>query len=247
MCVGEESHMKPHLLAMLVLAGLAAVVSGCIFGGEAPPPAAPPQIKPVEIIDLDKVLNVLSETLDEMDIERISKADAKEFDALAARPGAAGKGPLAAARDINQEAEAAFVARLVAKLNAARVWSQPVGVAILSDGRLQGFLDPNRNNQKEGAGEKELFSVTLDEPRGRLIASDLASNFHRAAEYGFADRGMFSGYLLAAMLKRQRDVGADVSRLATVSVSPPGYHAAAVAAARKRAEAAAAAAQQQKK
>lgn len=240
--------MKSNLLATLCLVGLAAMLSGCIFGGDAPPPpSAPAQpIKPVEIIDLDKVINLLAESLDETDIERITKAGDKELDALAARPGAAAKGPLAPAKDLDQEAEGAFMGRFAGKLNAARVWSQPIGVMILADGRLQGFVDPNRNNQKEGAEEKELFTIILDEQRGRVLAFDPINNFYRALEYGVPDRSLFSGYLLAAMLKRQRPAGVDVSALAGVKVAPPGYHGAAVAAARKKAEAAAAAQQQNK-
>jgi len=238
--------MKSHLLATLVLAGLAVALSGCIFGGDEPPPKPAPPIKPAAIIDLDKVLNALTETLDETDLEKITKAGDKELEALAARPGPTAKGPIPPAKDLNQEAEGAFLGRFVNKLNAARLWSQPIGVVILGDGRIQGFADPNRNNQKDGAGEKELFTITLDEQRGRLVAFDPINNFYRAYNYGFPDRSFFSGYLLAAMLKRQKGAGADVAGLAAATIAPPGYHTAALAAARKRAEAAAAAQQQKK-
>ncbi|MCA1960587.1 MAG: hypothetical protein LDL33_07305 [Desulfomonile sp.] len=239
--------MKSHFLATLVLAGLAAVLSGCIFGSEAPPPPPPQPIKPVEIIDLDKVLNLLAETMDTMDIEQISKAGDKELEALSAPPGPAAKGPLVPAKDLNPEAEKTFLGRYVDKLNATRLWSQPIGTTIVGDGRILGFVDPNRNNQKDGPAEKELFTITLDEPRGRLVAFDPANKFYRAYNYGFPDRSLFSGYLLAAMMKRQRGAGVDAAALAGANIAPPGYHAAAVAAARKKAEAAAAAAQQQKK
>jgi len=239
--------MKSRLIATLVMAGLAAVLSGCIFGSEEPPPPPPQAIKPVEIIDLDKALNLLAETMDESDIERITKAGDKELEALSTPPGQAAKGPLAPAKDVDPDAEKVFLGRYVNRLNGARIWSQPIGVTILGDGRIQGFADMNRNNQKDGPAEKELFVITLDEPRGRLVAFDPANKFYRAYNYGFADRSLFSGYLLAAMLKRQRGTGADVSVLAGAIIAPPGYHAAAVTAARKKAEAAAAAAQQQKK
>jgi len=228
--------MKSKLLMLLVLTAVAAGLLGCLGGPSGPDPAN--KIKKIEIIDLDKVLRITFDTLDALDLEKITGADEKELEKMAAEKQPQGSVTVMPATEIDPASEKEFLRKLAAKLSRANLVSGPVGVTLLRDGSVQGFVDTNRNRARDGQGEKELFRLVLDAKRGRLIASDLKNGYNREYRYGYAPSSFFSGYFLGAMLDRQENAGFDTTRLAAMKMAPASYHRAAQMKANRAARAA---------
>jgi hypothetical protein len=210
-----------HLL-VAICAGAFLATLGCGSGlppsGDLPSAAGRPGR-----VDLDRVLKILSETLDQMDLKAIGKASDKELEAMAAQK-PDDKGKELAAKPMDKEKEQAFLKAFAENLNNARLIDDPIGVTMIGTGAIQGFVDKNRDGVKEGSGEKELFKVQLDPERKRIIASDASNQHHRDHHYGFSPGGFFMGYLLATMLSRQRASGFDASKLGQTKMSPEGYY-----------------------
>jgi len=214
----EENEMRFRLLFLALCAGVIIGLIGC--GGGAPPSGDLLKgAAKVDKIDLDRVLKILTETLDEMDLQMISKATDKELDQMAAQTASADKDKPAAGKTLDKEKEQAFLSKFAAKLNKAQLISEPIGVAMLPEGTIQGFVDLNNNGVKDGAAERELFKVQLDQQRNRILASD-ASNRYREHQYGFSPGGFFTGLLLGTMLNRQRTTGFDASKFGSIQTTP---------------------------
>ncbi len=213
--------MKRILLAAICI-GLLAGLSGCgkDSGQETKAPAPK---KSVEVIDLDKVLKVLTETMDEMDLERIAGASDSELAALGEDSSKTGKQTLSPPMRIDEASEQKFLKKFADNLNRGKLVSEPIGVAMLPDGSIQGFTDKNKNMKKEGS-DKDLFKIQIDHQRGRIVASDTVHNYHRDHHYGHPFGGFFSGYLLGRMMSQQHSAGVDTSRLSSMPMSPKGYH-----------------------
>lgn len=210
--------MRFKLFFLALCAGVIVGLIGC--GGGAPPGGdLVKSAAKADKIDLDKVLKILTETLDEMDLQMISKASDKELDQMASQTAPTEKGKPAAVKTMDKEKEQAFLSKFASKLNNARLISEPIGVVMLPDGTIQGFADRNSNGVKDGSAEKELFKVQLDQQRNRILASD-TSNRYREHSYGFSPGGFFTGLLLGTMLNRQRATGFDASKFGSVRTTP---------------------------
>lgn len=214
--------MKSTLSVTVVTLVLILALFGCS--------SSPEQTQPVksetkdEIINLDKVLDVLADTLERMDLDKIANASKKELDAMATRPDTAVEENVVPVNKLDDENDLQFVNKFALALNRARVASRPVGLNILPNGAVQGFIDVNRNKRKDGDDEVEVFLIQLDRDRGRLIASDTRNQIHRALDYGYVPRGLFTAYLLGSMLNRQRTTGFDETEFETIEIAPRGYY-----------------------
>ena len=213
----RKSHPAISTAVCLLIIGLTfSSISGC--GSSAP----------VEVVDLNKVLDVLVVVLDEQAGGAKGKAtamgDGKTADKVVEMP----------AGQEDPAIEKAFEKKFADKLNAAKLMSSPIGIDVNAKGEVIGFIDPNKNNV-QSAGEKKLFSIEIDIEGGRLIASDTSGN-RRPHRY---HSGM-SGFLLGTMLGRQSRFysGARSSLKPNYkgqSMSPTGYHRSALSKARSRA------------
>ncbi len=195
----------------LLCMGLA-ITSGCDATGS------------VDVIDLDKVLDLFAETLAELD-----------GDDSSVEAGAVQEVATDAEKAENQEK---FLALYAKKLNAAKVSSKPVGVMFADTGTVRGFADPNGNN-KQDTGEKEVFTVDVDPEEKRLIASDKTYYRDRAYRPRF---GFFTGYMIGSMMGRNRSFysGSKASmkpQWGNKSMSSKGYHKQAQSKARSAAKA----------
>lgn len=172
----------------------------------------------VEIIDLNKVLDISKNTLNEMD----AKAGDKKIDANDA----------AAKQKYMDE----FNQTLAKNLNAAKLMSTPIGTKVEREGSILGFTDTNKNMQlDDGGGEKQLFRIEIDKSKNRLIAADLQRGYYRDTQ--FSGMGFLAGMLLGNMLSRQSAAGLSSSRYSNTQMSPRNYHSGAVSRARAAANA----------
>ena len=204
----------------------------------------------VQVVDLNKVLDVFSATLAELDGEKPAEANAEgggDVKAQVAKAQAA-DGQAVAAQDVvavevvdeeDKEKTDLFVELFRTKLNAAKLVSTPIGVKIEESGIINGFADADKNNVM-GVGEKSLFKIEIDEERNRVVASDGGGHYrdhHYRRSHGF-----FTGYMFGRMLSRNRGyyTGARASakpNYGKTSMSPKTYHASAVSKAKATARA----------
>jgi len=211
--------MKVNIMSRLPLYALSLVVLGLNVG------CAPD----VEVIDLNRVLDVFQETLDEVDGEDKSSVDSSAIAEVQEGQDAEGE---------KQKAE--FLGAFANNLNEAKLISSPIGVKFAPDGALHGFKDADKNNA-QSTTEPKLFQIVIDEDRNRLIASD-TGGYHR--DHSYRPRlGFFSGYMFGSMMGSRNSyfTGAraglkpDYSR---TQMSPKTYHSAAVSKAKTAARAA---------
>ena len=219
----------PFCLVMLAL------VSGCSSSAS------------VEVVDLNKVLDVFSATLTELDgkeaadVKAEAEGDAKAGDVKTEVAKASGaKGQAVAAQKVvgievvDEEDKAktdSFVKLFRTKLNAAKLLSTPIGVKIEESGIINGFADKDSNNVM-GAGEKSVFKIEIDEQGNRVVASD-GGGHYRDHSYHRRSHGFFTGYMFGRMMSRNRGYysGARASarpNYSKTNMSPKTYHASAV-------------------
>ncbi|CAM2010482.1 hypothetical protein [Acanthopleuribacter pedis] len=178
----------------------------------------------VEVIDLNKVLDVMTATIDSFADQKVEGAE----------EGANAEEVLAAAASDNQVVSSEFLATYTKNLNEAKVMSTPVGTLMRPDGAIEGFQDSNADGKKD-SGEQQLFTVEIDVERARLIATDTQNSYHRDSGFHISPGSIFMGYMLGSMLSRQRASGISPSRYSNMKMSPRNYHSSAVSSARARA------------
>lgn len=173
---------------------LIVVLTGC--GGQS-----------VEVIDLNRVLDIMGKTFDNMEISGVgqTKIDAKDT----------------ATQD---KFMAEFNDQFAINLNQAKLVSHPIESVVNADGSVTGFNDENRNKTID-VGEKKLFTVEVDAERNRFIATDDQNGYRR--DHGFSMGGFMAGMLIGNMLTRQRGAGITGSRYANMRMNPSNYHSAA--------------------
>lgn len=208
----------------------------------------------VDIVDLDKVLQALSNVLDESSASTPvpSGTEAGSTNVLASQENTAdaatatgapsdtagvAQGTVAGGNPIQPDPakEAEFLKRYAAELNKLQAMASPVGVSMAPGGEIIGFKDPNLNNIQD-AGETKEFTVTMDPNNQRLVASD--NNGHHRP-YGFRPGGFLTAYLIGSMLNRQSSFYSGPNAAArpdfrNTTMSPNGYHKSAVSSARAR-------------
>ncbi|MFN3241979.1 MAG: hypothetical protein ACE37K_10740 [Planctomycetota bacterium] len=195
---------------------------------------------PIEVIDLDQVLDILSEELkrpidgatpETVEIDKAEDGKVAGLDETAVKP------------EMTQQ----FLTRFAKALNAAQLMTTPIGVRMDGSGSLYGFTDHDRNMQQNGS-DRALFRIDIDPDNGRMIATDLQRPQYRRDHhyrgyyhgYGYHGGGGFwMGYMLGSMRGRSDRYYAEPSRrrpsYSTMSMAPRGYHAAAQQQARTRA------------
>jgi hypothetical protein len=214
--------MKSTLSVTVVTLVLILALLGCSSSPEQTQPVK--SVTKDEIINLDRVLDILADTLERMDLEKIANATKKELDAMAARPDTAVEENVVPVNRLDEDNDRQFVRKFALALDRARLISRPIGLNILPNGAVQGFIDVNRNKRKDGDDEVEIFLIQLDRDRGRLIASDSRNQIHRALNYGYVPRGLFTAYFLGSMLNRQRTTGFDETEFEAIEIAPRGYY-----------------------
>jgi hypothetical protein len=173
--------------------------------------------KDPEVIDLDRVLEVLDE---------VAKAEAP--DEVADGQTAQKLAPL---NNEDPDRQSAFLAAFAKALNDAKLISQHVGVAMHDDGSIRGFADRDRDARRD-SGEEELFKLEIDPESGRVIASqDVAGQTYRR-DHHYTHHHYHGGYwgywLYGSMWGRQRDYyrspGRSAPDYSRMNMSSPNYH-----------------------
>ena len=179
----------------------------------------------VDVIDLNKVLDILQATLTELDGDDKDAVKGEEIKPVDKE---------------EEEKRKQFLDAYAKNLTAAKLVSTPIGVEMHDSGSIHGFADKDGDNVKD-TGEKELFKVDIDEKEQRLVATDNA-NHYRDHHYRGRSHGLFTGYMFGRMMSRgnsyysgtRASMRPDYSK---TTMSPKTYHKSAVAKARSAARA----------
>ncbi len=191
-------------LKILLAALSLVVVAGC--GGPR-----------VDVIDLNKVLSVMTATLDKMKKEHGNKTIDQND-------------PIAKQKFMKE-----FNTRFAKDLNAAKMISKPIGTRIEADGSVLGFTDTNKNMVRD-YGDRPIFKIEIDIARNRLIATDLQYGYRRDSHFSGMS-GLVTGMIIGSLLSRQRSFGITGSRFSNMRMSPRNYHSSAVSRAKSIARA----------
>lgn len=173
----------------------------------------------VNVVDLNKVLDIFQATLTELDAKG-GAAEAKEKAVV---------DQIEPVKEEDKAKEEQFLTLFRAKLNAAKVSKIHVGVVMTPAGVFQGFADADKDNVKD-SGEDELFKIDIDEERNRVVASD-GGGHHR--DHSYRHGGFFSGYMLGSMLSRNQNYYSGTRSglrpdYGKTQMSPKTYHSSAV-------------------
>ncbi len=182
----------------------------------------------VEVIDLNKVLDLFQATLTELDGEEAAAAKVNGADAEVETAEQEVVG-IEVVNEVDEAKKKEFLNLFITKLNAAKLVSTPIGVIMHESGAIIGFVDFDKDNDRD-SGDKVLFKIEIDDARNRVIASD-SGGHHR--DHRYRGGGFFTGYLLGSMLGRNRGYysGSRASMKPDYSkqtMSPKSYHASAV-------------------
>ncbi len=175
--------------------------------------------EPVEVIDLNKVLNIMTQTLDELKNTSVKDAGGEDS---------------SAPKTLSQEDIKLFLRHFEKNLNAANLISTPIVTSMAKSGAITGYADKDKNGV-QGGSDQLLFTIEMDEKGERLIARDVQNNYYRDTHYGYHGSGMggfFTGYLIGSMLTRQHSMGYSPNRFSNMRMSPRNYHSAAMSKAR---------------
>lgn len=157
-----------------------------------------------EVIDLNRVLDIMAKTFENMEI------------------GSSGQTSIDAKDTATQSKYMAeFNQQFAVNLNDAKLVSHPIETMLNEDGSVTGFHDENRNKIVD-VGEKKLFTIEVDAERRRFIATDDQNGYRR--DHGFSMGGLMAGMLIGNMLSRQRGAGISGARYANMRMSPNNYY-----------------------
>jgi hypothetical protein len=188
----------------------------------------------VNVIDLNKVLDVMIETLDQMPAvtgaNAVTPVSDTGFIKTALNDGSSESPAVDEATKEKYMQE--FNARYTENLNKAQFYPQPLATEVKNDGSFSGFVDANQNLAHD-SGEPQIFTVEIDAERSRLIATDTTYGYRR--DGGFSMSGLAAGLLVGHLLSRQSAAGVNTSKFKNMQMSPKNYHAGAVASARAKA------------
>ena len=204
--------MLKQICYLVALALLLPMAVGCGGGDD------------VEVVDLNRVLDVLAQVLEEPLplVQPATEPAAKEIQPIA---------------EADPAKEGEFLKRFAKALNDAKLVKSPIGVSMLADGSIEGFTDANTNMTKD-TGEEHLFKVQIDAENSRLIASDENGGYHRDRQYTYRPCGFFMGYMLGSMMGRQNNYYASAGQpkpnFRNMKMSDRNYHSSAVSAAKAR-------------
>jgi hypothetical protein len=174
----------------------------------------------VERIDLDRVISIMMETLKGMDKEVAASGETISSGEKLGETKDQNTKKLAPMTGMDAEKEKLFLKRFAENLNKAHLKSTPIGVAMLDNGSVEGFDDPNENMKRDG-GEKVIFKIHIDKQRDRVIASDPNHGYHRDHSLSTGLGGLMMGYMIGRMLNRQSSSGFDTRQFEQMKMSPP--------------------------
>lgn len=179
--------------------------------------------EPIDVADLNQVLNELAASLAQLDAHSADQ-----------------QGQKLAAITADEEHTAdrqAFLDAFANNLNRIDMISQPFGVVMVESGDLFGFGDLNSDNRRDN-GEETFFRVQLDENNERLIASDGEGHFR---DHAYDAKGMrhYTLQLIGTMLGRKQayytgHAAAMRPAFGPLEMSPKDYYPNAVIKARRR-------------
>lgn len=213
------------------------VVAGC--GGS----------RRIEVIDLDRVLTILDTVMKTPIGDGTTAPDASKPDAAQPVEGETVEVERIDPNDERADLTAEFLKQFSTALNAAKLMSRPIGVALESSGAMLGFSDNNGDGSKSGS-DRDLFRIEIDTEKSRVIASDLQrpqyrrDHYYGRSYYGYGYHGgggFFMGYMLGSMSGRSRGYYGGSRRrpnFSGMSMAPSGYQRTAVKAAKTKAQAA---------
>ena len=214
--------------------GLAFFLSGC--GGSSN----------VEVVDLNKVLDILVKVLEEKDptaaatSPKVTKTSAKPEGKAPTKKATAKKADSKEFKPVKEDKakQEKILKRFADELNKAKLIKSTIGVSFATSGSIEGFTDKNKN-MKRDSGDKKLFKIEIDTQKKRLIASD-EHGYRRDHGYrrsGFSGGGFFMGYMFGSMMSRQGSHYSGSRRrpnYGSMKMSPKSYHSRAVSSVRSR-------------
>jgi hypothetical protein len=180
----------------------------------------------VEVIDLDKVLEVWDEVT-KTPLEGV-KAEAEPGDAL----------------DADAKEDTRAMAKLLVafeqKLNERKLINGRIGARLKDSGSIQGYRDLDSDSTMD-PGEKELFAIQIDAERERIVATSTVyeETYRRDRYYRRHHHGMGGILFYSWMLGRQNRYYSHPSRtrprFGSMAMAPQNYHKSAVTKARSTA------------
>ncbi len=181
-----------------------------------------------EILDLDKILNVMQMTLDVLNSTTPVKSDMNpevaEAESFLPIP----------PEQQNDNYNQIFIQKFETNLNNAGISKNRIGAEMSEDGSVKGYIDSNKNGTQD-INEKTAFKIEIDPERNRLIATDTQNNYRRSSGYSLA-QGLFAGYMLRSMFGRQRGMGITSSRFSNMKMSKSNYRKSAMSGFKKSAK-----------
>ena len=84
-----------------------------------------------------------------------------------------------------------------------RFYDKTLGLELREDAVFVGFSDENANGARD-SGEKDVFTVEIDEANSRLIATDTSGE---SVHHRYSGRGLLTGLLIGNLLSRQSRAG----------------------------------------
>ncbi|MCP4698140.1 MAG: hypothetical protein GY862_15000 [Gammaproteobacteria bacterium] len=193
--------------------------------------------EPVEVIDLNKVLDVVVDSMKQTSDKQAGGGVAGDKQDVASSAETAETAEPAETPKVSDAEKAKKMAEFLAlcteNMNKAKLISKPIGLGLLKDGTIEGFVDPNKNSKKD-SGEKQIFTVEIDAERNRLIATDTQNGYRRDNVLGGMATGLLAGALIGSMLSRQRGAGVSSSRYSNMKMNDKNYHSKARSSARAK-------------
>ncbi len=242
--------MRKAIVWVLALCVLA-MISGC--GGEE-----------VEVVDLNKVLDALVATLDELKDKKAEGVPPPAEPAAETQPAEAPEGAEPAAAEGAEQPADTAAAATPEPIPQTESGLKPIESTEGQKENMKIFLTAYAKNlnaakimkkplgvQLGGDGaiqgfedpntnlnrdnkENMLFKVEIDAERNRMIATDVRRNYRRDSRMPHMGMGFVAGYCMASMWGGQRRAGISGSRYRNMKMSPKSYHGKAVSSARGR-------------
>lgn len=138
--------------------------------------------EPVEVIDLNKVLSVMTATLDELKNTTVEGAGETAESSDTTAP-----------KTLSDADIKLFLKQFEKNLNAANLLSMPIVTSMGKSGAISGYADKDKNGVQNGA-DQLLFTIEMDEKGQRLIARDIQNNYYRDTRYDYHPGSGMGGF-----------------------------------------------------
>ena len=180
--------------------------------------------EPVEVVDMDKVLEIF---------DRVTSGE------VPAEYSEAGATEVAPLERENAELTKQFLAAFSKELNAAKLSRYPMGILMLESGAIEGFRDLDGSGMKD-AREPAIFKIEIDPENNRVVATQQVADQTYRRDRSYRHHRYHGGYwgywMMGSMWGRQRSYYSSPSRVrpsyGSMKMAPTGYHRSAVSRAR---------------